>query len=74
MSTPPCDALERAIYAAAYALRLGDLLNAGYPPAWRYADDQLGSRIEEWERWCADLALQHAEFAVASYREASKLR
>lgn len=70
--------LEREIYAAAYVLRLATLLDLGYPHAWRVEDQEKGTvpgeRIAEWERWCADLAVECGLGAVASHRKALRRR
>lgn len=64
------------IHAVAFTRRLSDLIDAGYPHAWRVSDNASGttpgSRIREWEDWCEDQALEFAEYAVIAYRRAKK--
>ncbi len=70
--------IERTIYATSYAIRLRASIDLGYPQAWRVADAASGippgsaDRLEEWERWCADLAIEAGEVAVDLYRAAKK--
>jgi hypothetical protein len=70
--------IERTIYATTYALRLDARLALGYPQAWREADIEAGrpsgdpDRLEEWEKWCVDLAIGAGMSAIELHREAKR--
>lgn len=74
----PRGELERAIYAATYALTLRDMLTRGYPQSWREDDHVNGipagdsARLEEWEDWCALLSVDAGDAAVEMHRKARR--
>jgi len=64
--------LDDMMYAMAFVAEFNRLHSLGVHAQFRLDYADVGERVERWERWCADLAIDTAKSMVQIHRKAKR--